>query len=890
MSLTPGTRVGPYEVLAPLGAGGMGEVFRAHDTRLEREVAVKVLPTRLSQDPEALARFEREAKAVAALSHPNILAIFDFGRHDGTAYAVTELLEGETLRERLKAGALPARKAAELAIQLAHGLAAAHARGIVHRDLKPENVFVSKDGRVKILDFGLARQLDTDAPGDFSGSPTEAHHTEPGAVLGTVGYMSPEQVRGQPVDHRSDIFSLGSVLFELSTGAPAFKRDTSAETMTAILRDDPLEAPEPASRSSRITPGLERILRHCLEKAPEERFQSARDLAFDLEALSGSTQSGLASAAGGAGPRSRARPLAAAVGALTLLAAGFGLGRLGRGGAPPSAAARASFTQLTFQAGELSYPSVSPEGQSFVFAGESGGDLDIHLQRVGGTNPINLTPDSAADDTEPAFSPDGAQIVFRSGRDEGGIFLMGATGESVRRLTDVGRNPVWSPDGTEIVYSTESIQPFNPYGRSGFGELWAVNVASGEKRRLTPAGVDAVQPSWSPHGHRIAYWGLRPGGQRDLWTVGRSGGESSVVSLTEDADLDWNPVWAPDGRALYFASDRGGAMGIFRLPIDEASGRVSGTPQPLAVPLPFACYLSFTRDGRRMLVASAFGTDSIERLAFDPATARVLAPASTVFASSLQLFSASVSAGGERIAISTAGRQEDLYLLDRDGTGLRQLTNDAHKDRGPAFSPDGGRLLFYSNRSGSYEIWSVRLDGSSLTQVTRTVGNETTEVGISPDGSLLAMNLDRGVGLARLGATLPVSPEPLPAAGGDAFFEYPRWSRDGQRLAGILRHASGRRTLAIYSLDSKTYLDLEVEAAEPVRWVGGERSILFMQKDRLVALDVQSRRVHDVLAPAAKAGSRAAPLIWGFDLPADERSLLVVRSGNQADIWQVTLP
>ena len=235
---------------------------------------------------------------MAALSHPNILSIFDFGQHDGTAYAVTELLEGETLRERLKAGALPTRKAAELAIQIAHGLAAAHAKGIVHRDLKPENVFVSRDGRVKILDFGLARQLDPRAPGDDSGSPTEAHHTEPGAVLGTVGYMSPEQVRGQPVDHRSDIFSLGSVLFELSTGAPAFKRDTSAETMTAILRDDPLEVPEPASRSSRITPGLERILRHCLEKAPEERFQSARDLAFDLEAFSGSTQSGVASASG----------------------------------------------------------------------------------------------------------------------------------------------------------------------------------------------------------------------------------------------------------------------------------------------------------------------------------------------------------------------------------------------------------------------------------------------------------------------------------------------------------------------------------------------------------------------------------------------------------------
>jgi len=890
MSLAPGTRVGPYEVLAPLGAGGMGEVFRAHDTRLAREVAIKVLPSRLAQDGDALARFEREAKAVAALSHPNILAIFDFGQQDGTAYAVTELLEGETLRERLKAGALPTRKAAELAIQIAHGLAAAHAKGIVHRDLKPENVFVSREGRVKILDFGLARQLDAGAPGDDSGSPTEAHHTEPGAVLGTVGYMSPEQVRGQPVDHRSDIFSLGSVLFELSTGGPAFKRDTSAETMTAILRDDPLEAPEPASRSSRITPGLERVLRHCLEKAPEERFQSARDLAFDLEALSGSTQSGLASAASGAGPRSWARPLAVAAGSLVLLAAGFGLGRLGRGSAALVTSPQASFAQLTFQAGALSYPSVSPEGQSFVFASESDGDLDIHLQRVGGTNPINLTADSEAEDTEPAFSPDGSQIAFRSGRDGGGIFLMGATGESVRRLTDAGYSPAWSPDGTEIVYSTEAIQPFYPYGRAGFGELWAVKVASGEKRRLTSAPRDAVQPNWSPHGHRIAFWGLRPGGQRDLWTVARSGGEASVVSVTDDADLDWNAVWAPDGRSLYFASDRGGAMGVFRLAIDEASGRVSGPPQPLGVPLPFACHLSFTRDGQRMLLASASRTDSIERLAFDPATARARGPASIVFESSLRLFTVSASGDDERIAISTGGRREDLYALQRDGTGLRQLTNDPHKDRGPAFSSDGRQLLFYSNRSGQYEAWSVRLDGSGLTQLTRTVGSESTEPEQSPDGSLLAMNLDRGVALARLGATLPVSPEPLPDPGEGAVFEYPKWSRDGRQLAGTLKNVSGRVTLAVYSLAAKSYRNLDVEGTDPVRWVGGDRSILFLRKGRILAVDVQSAQVREVLGPGNLAADRAGAGIWYYDLPADERTLLVTRSASQADIWQVTLP
>ena len=510
VSLTPGTQLGPYEIKAPLGAGGMGEVFRARDSRLARDVAVKVLPTRLAADEDALARFEREAKAVAALSHPNILSIFDFGRADGVAYAVTELLEGESLRERLKTGAFTTRKAAECAVQIAHGLAAAHDKGIVHRDLKPENVFVSRDGHVKILDFGLARQGASGAAGSESGSPTEAHQTEPGTVLGTVGYMSPEQVRGQVVDHRSDIFSLGSVLFELATGAPAFKRDTAAETMTAILREDPLELPEPTSRSARLVPGLERVLRHCLEKAPEQRFQSARDLAFDLEAISGSTRSGAQAAAGAAPTRLRVPPLAAAALAIALVGAGLAIGRIGRSSAveAPEAAA-ASFTQLTFQAGALSHSSVSPEGQSFVFVRRDGGDLDIQLQRVGGANATNLTSDSPEDDTEPAFSPDGSQIAFRSERDGGGIFLMGATGESVRRLTDEGHNPAWSPDGREVAYSTERLQTFWPYGRSGHGSLWSVSVATGEKLRLTPEGQDGVQPSWSPHGQRIAFWGLR---------------------------------------------------------------------------------------------------------------------------------------------------------------------------------------------------------------------------------------------------------------------------------------------------------------------------------------------------------------------------------------------
>src|SRR5262245_45498336 len=285
MPLPPGTRLGPYEVTAPLGAGGMGEVYRARDARLGRDVAIKVLPVALAAHADRLARFEQEARAAGALNHPNILAIHDIGAHEGTPYLVSELLEGETLRDRLAGGALPVRKAIDLMAQAARGLAAAHERGIVHRDLKPENLFVARDGRLKILDFGLAKLTAPDREGAVRQSaPTLQADTGPGAVWGTVGYMSPEQVRGNPVDHRSDVFALGAILYEMLSGKRAFRGASPADTVSAILKEDPPDLTEVVEA---IPPALERVVRHCLEKNPNERFQSARDLAFNLEAISG---------------------------------------------------------------------------------------------------------------------------------------------------------------------------------------------------------------------------------------------------------------------------------------------------------------------------------------------------------------------------------------------------------------------------------------------------------------------------------------------------------------------------------------------------------------------------------------------------------------------------
>src|SRR5207248_7377639 len=342
MPIPSGTKLGPYEIVAPVGAGGMGEVYRARDHRLGREVAIKVLPASLSRDAERLRRFEQEARAAAALNHPDILAVFDIGTHDGSPYLVTELLEGETLRERMQARALSPRKSVDYAQQIARGLVAAHEKGILHRDLKPENIFVTSSGQVKILDFGLAKLIAPEGAVGASDSPTLASGTAAGVVLGTVGYMSPEQVRGLNVDARSDLFSLGTILYEMVSGRRAFGGDTPADTMSAILKEEP---PPLTDIQQNIPPGLARIVEHSLEKNPADRFQSARDVAFALEAFSGSSSSKVAAipSEGRTGFwQKRAEFIAAATAVLAVV-----LFFVGRNTAPSLTAP--TYHQLTFQ-------------------------------------------------------------------------------------------------------------------------------------------------------------------------------------------------------------------------------------------------------------------------------------------------------------------------------------------------------------------------------------------------------------------------------------------------------------------------------------------------------------------------------------------------------------
>ena len=388
MTLIAGTRLGTYEILGPLGSGGMGEVYRARDAKLDREVAIKVLPEHLIANPDALARFEREAKAVAALSHPNILAIHDFGKQNGTVYAVTELLEGETLRGKLDGATVLQRQAVDWALQIARGLSAAHGKGVVHRDLKPENVFVSRDGHVKILDFGLAKRADG-AADEKTNVPTSSGHTEPGTVMGTMGYMSPEQLRGLSVDHRSDIFSFGAILYELLSGKKAFKRDTASDTIAAVLKEEP---PELTQTGRNISPSLDHIVRHCLEKDRENRFQSAKDVAFALSEASSTTTAVTSGVHVVPAERPGAKKwmIAAAV-VVALAAAGLFLWKRAKPGSAPSASGARRVAVLPFENLGAPEDDYFADGISDAIRGKLAGIPGIEVIARGSSNPYKKT-------------------------------------------------------------------------------------------------------------------------------------------------------------------------------------------------------------------------------------------------------------------------------------------------------------------------------------------------------------------------------------------------------------------------------------------------------------------------------------------------------------------
>jgi len=593
VSLAPGTRLGAYEILALLGAGGMGEVYRARDVRIDRAVALKMLPEEFFEGEETRQRFEREARMLASLNHPGIATLYSFEEIPGPSSSssrhllVMELVEGESLERKTASGALSLEESLSFARQIAEALEAAHERGVVHRDLKPANVMVSVEGRIKLLDFGLAKAFEADPSSpDISHSPTlTARGTAAGMILGTAAYMSPEQARGKPVDKRSDIWAFGVVLYEMLAGKRLFRGETVSDTLAAVLRE-----PVDWTRLPAATPrNVHNLLARCLERDPRERL---RDIGEARIALEHPSDAFATRAASESARPSAGRWLPWAVAALAVTATAYALLHTKGPGAHALASPRV-FQQLTYQPGWELLPSLSPDGTSLVYVSGAAGRPDIYFQRVGGQNAISLTKDLPAESTEPAFSPSGDSIAFRSARDGGGIFLMGATGENIRRLTDFGFNPAWSPDGTRLALSSQAF-PGHPFARKGYGDLWTVDVASGKKELLLKGEVrahssegDAMQPSWSPHGYRIAYWGLRgQTGRRNIWTIPAEGGPTR--SVTDGPATDWNPIWSPDGKYLYFGSDRSGSLNLWRVAIDERSGKTLTDPEPVTLPATWA--------------------------------------------------------------------------------------------------------------------------------------------------------------------------------------------------------------------------------------------------------------------------------------------------------------
>jgi hypothetical protein len=530
LALTAGTRLGPYEILSPLGAGGMGEVYRARDAKLARDVAVKVLPERVASDPEALARFEREARAVAAISHPNILAIHDFGKEGPVTYAVTELLEGETLRAMLAGGPLSVRKATEYAVQIARGLAAAHEKGIVHRDLKPDNLFVTTDGRVKILDFGLARPTAVVSARDDTRSPTVTSHTEPGAVLGTVGYMSPEQVKGQPVDARSDIFSFGAVLYEMLAGRRAFQGGSHAETMAAILQSDP---PEPEGSGKTMPPGLDRVLRRCLEKKPEQRFQSASDLAFALE--SASTVSGAAAPEPIAReemvrhPRATAPLLWAVLGAIVSGAIVFLLMRPARRSDTAVPVPPVRFTIPPPEGAMMQgMPAISPDGGRLAFVATTSDGRDVLFLRA--LDALEVHPIEGTDGASfPFWSPDSRHVGFFA---RGKLKRVDAEGGRVQTLCDAAspRGGSWGSGGT-ILFSANAGGEIDRVPEGG-------GVPAALPTLVAKGSTTYRWPCFLPDGRHFIYFGF---------------GEKYGISVGSIDDAQTRFLFKTTGAAIYAA-------------------------------------------------------------------------------------------------------------------------------------------------------------------------------------------------------------------------------------------------------------------------------------------------------------------------------------------------
>jgi serine/threonine protein kinase len=665
----------------------MGEVYRAKDPRLGREVAIKVLPSYFCRDGDRLRRFEQEARAAGALNHPNILAVYDVGTHDGAPYLVTELLEGMTLRERLGGEALPARKATDFAVQIADGLAAAHDRGIVHRDLKPENIFVCRDGRMKILDFGLAKLIAPEA-GDATRTDLGLKdETGAGVVLGTAGYMSPEQVRGEKADQRSDIFSFGVVLYETLSGRRAFTGRSAADRASAILKDDP---PDLRSTGRMVPAGLERIVRHCLEKNPEERFQSAHDLAFHLETLSTDSEP---SAALPAVQKKKVPSLAWLIACIAIV--GIVLGGWWFRGRHQPGHKDVTFLRLTDFAGLEDSPAFSPDGKSVTFVSDSSGSRQIWIRLLAGGPPLQITHD-AGEHLEPRWSQDSAAIIYYTpppeGDAQGALWEISALGGAPRRL-------IASMSGADVSHDGKRLTFFRLNDKQM--EL-VVSDRNGSNARVAmqaPVSFSYRYPRWSPDDGTIAFLHSRENWADDVYVVPSAGGAPRQV--TRDNTLMSGLAWLADGARLVYSTARGST--VLYLPTMHLWLISPSGPEPQQL---------------------TFGEAGDENPDVDH---------------------------DGRIVVSRRHMQFDIWKFPVDGDPAEnvrravRITHQTGQVQTPTLSPDDREMAYLSDNGGHGNLWVMDLSNGETHQITYETGKGTV-MGVpiwSPDGKLITFATNR---------------------------------------------------------------------------------------------------------------------------------------------------
>ena len=786
MPLTSGAKLGPYDIIAPIGAGGMGEVYRARDAALSRDVAIKVIPPVFSADADRLRRFKQEAQAAAVLTHPNILIIYHVGEQDGVPFIVSELLDGETLRQRLQGGALPLRKCVEYAAQIARGLAAAHDRGIVHRDLKPENIFVCRDGRVKILDFGLAKLTRPEEKTSGSDALTMTVQSEPGFVLGTVGYMSPEQVRGQVAGPASDLFSFGAILFEMLTGKRAFRGDTAADTMSAILKEEPAEL---GGTGRQIPPPLERIIRHCLEKNSEERFQSARDVAFDLEALSSASGSAPVTPISKEYSRSTLISRFAVISAIVAAFAAGALVATRRGPAPEPIYHRISFRSGTIQGARF-----APDGQSVVYsASYSGNPPEIFTTRPQSpeSRSLGLTGSSLL-----ALSATGEMAVSMGVHPTSGLFSQGTLarvpleGGAPREIQTGVQGADWSKDGSTLVIARQT------------GERNRLEFPPGKV--IYESGGVITHPRFSPKGDSIAFF--------DHPDYGTSGGTVAVVDLAGKVTAlssGWQDLtglaWSPQGDEVWFSGDRSNtALGVFAVSLGGKERSVAKNPGDLLL-------LDIARDGRVLLaredwragiyglapgeskerdlswldysVASSLSADGKTMIFFEAgegAGAQSSSFLRTTQGSPAVRLSDGVCGGlshdGQRVVCITPENQ--LMEVPTKAGEARLLPHDQLNHVGVHWFPDDKHILLVANEPGHGPRAYVQDVGAGQARAITPEGASFYTT-ISPDGKQLAM----AMGVDYKTMIFPVdSGDPVPVPGLSPGEVPVAWSQDGRYL------------------------------------------------------------------------------------------------------------